>query len=124
MTDAVALAKRFFDAIESGDVETVADCYAEDAVIWHNTDGLETTKADNLKVLGLFVKHLPGRRYEERRLSATADGFVQQHRLTRPRADGTTAAVTACIVCQVKDGRITRLDEYFDQAAIDAFPKG
>ena len=123
MTDAVALAKRFFDAIEAGDVETVADCYAEDAVIWHNTDGIETSKADNLKVLGQFVKYLPGRRYEDRRTHAIPGGFVQQHRLTRPRADGTTAEVTACIVCRVENGRITRLDEYFDQAAIDAFAR-
>ncbi len=123
MTDAVALAKRFFDAIEAGDVETVADCYAEDAVIWHNTDGIETSKTDNLKVLSQFVKYLPGRRYEDRRTHAIPGGFVQQHRLTRPRPDGTTAEVTACIVCRVEDGRITRLDEYFDQAAIDAYAK-
>lgn len=123
MTDAVALAKRFFDAIEAGDVETVADCYAQEAVIWHNTDGIETSKADNLKVLGLFVKHLPGRRYEDRRTHAIPGGFVQQHRLTRPRADGTTAEVTACIVCRIEDGRITRLDEYFDAGQIEAFPK-
>ena len=31
-----ALITRFFDAIERGDIDTVATTYAPDAVIWHN----------------------------------------------------------------------------------------
>ncbi|MCC7257297.1 MAG: DUF4440 domain-containing protein, partial [Gammaproteobacteria bacterium] len=36
--DITALARRFFDAIEQGDIATVRAIYAPDAVIWHNTD--------------------------------------------------------------------------------------
>jgi ketosteroid isomerase-like protein len=32
-------------------------------------------------------------------------------------------SLPACIVCQVKNGRITRLDEYFDSAAVEQFRK-
>ncbi len=122
MSAAVAdLARRFFDAIEAGDFAVVADCYADDAVIWRNTDRAEQDKADNLEVLANFVKALPVRRYEDRRLVVTADGFVQQHVLVCPRADGTLRELPAAIVCAVKDGRITRLDEYFDSAQLAAW---
>ena len=123
MTDAEmqALAQGFFDAIERGDVEAVGACYADDAVIWHNTDGLESTKAQNLEVLAGFVQRTPHRRYEDRRVAVFAGGFVQQHRLTSARRDGTPVALHAAIVCQVQDGRITRLDEYFDSAELAAW---
>lgn len=111
-----ALAKRFFDAIEAGDVATVAACYADDVTVWHNTDGAAQTKAENLKVLGAFTTHFADIRYEDRRLAVFPGGFVHQHRLTARRADGVALELPAAIVCAVANGRITRLDEYFDSA--------
>ena len=119
--EVAALARRFFDAIEAGDFTVVADCYADDAVIWHNTDRLDSSKAENLEVLANFVKNVPVRRYEDRRLAVTADGFVQQHVLVCPRTDGTRRELPAAIVCEVRDGRITRLDEYFDSSQLAAW---
>lgn len=113
-----ALARRFFDAIERGDVDEVRSIYAPDAVIWHNTDGIETTPAENVAVLTAFVGRISERRYEARRLQAFPGGFVQQHVLTGVRRDGRRLQLPACLVCSVKDGRITRLDEYFDSAAV------
>ena len=119
MSETIAvLAKRFFDAIEKGDIATVAAIYAPDAVIWHNTDGLASTREENLKVLTNFIKGVPTRTYLNRRLDAFADGFVQQHVLKGKLANGKELVLAACIVCKVKDGRITRLDEYFDSAAL------
>ena len=116
------LATRFFDAIEAGDVEAVKACYAPNARIWHNTDGLEQGPGDNAEVLAAMVKHFAERVYDERRLTVFAGGFVQQHVLRAVRKrDGALVELAACLVCQVSDGRITRLDEYFDSAAVDAF---
>ncbi|HEX5378718.1 MAG TPA: nuclear transport factor 2 family protein [Phenylobacterium sp.] len=114
------LARRFFDAIEAGDIEGVGACYADDVVIWHNTDGLETSKAQNVETLSNFVRYIPERRYRDRRLTAYPGGFVQQHRLAVKRRDGKAAELQACIVCAVADGAITRLDEYFDAAQVAA----
>jgi len=116
-----ALAKRFFDAVETGDIEAVSLIYAPDAVIWHNTDGLETTRDANLETLRGFTHLISQRRYTQRRVQIAADGFTQQHVLTGVRRDGTTVSLAACIVCEVKEGQITRLDEYFDSAALAAF---
>jgi ketosteroid isomerase-like protein len=118
--DIRALAHRFFDAVEAGDLDAVRAIYAPDAVIWHNDDGKETSVADNLKVLAGFIKHLPVRRYENRRVDVFPGGFAEQHVLKLERGDGRRFELAACIICRVQDGRITRLDEYFDSAAVKA----
>jgi len=117
------LAARFFDAIEAGDTAAVADCYAEDVAIWHNTDRQLETKADNVKTLSGFIRHIPTRRYEDRRLTVYPGGFVQQHLLVGVRPDGKRVELPACIVCAVAEGRITRLDEYFDSEQVAAWSR-
>jgi ketosteroid isomerase-like protein len=116
-----SLAKRFFDAVEAGDIEAVGAMYAPDAVIWHNTDGLETSREANLETLRGFTRLIGERRYANRRVQVSESGFTQQHVLEGVRRDGTKVSLAACIVCEVNDGQITRLDEYFDSAALAAF---
>jgi ketosteroid isomerase-like protein len=116
-----ALARRFFDAVEAGDIDTVYGCYAPGAKIWHNTDGLEQTRDENVATLRDFIRRIPTRSYAERRLNVFSGGFVHQHELRCVRADGVAVTLPACLVCQVSDGRITRLDEYFDSAQVAAF---
>lgn len=124
MTDAetAALAKRFFDCIETGDLDGLVACYAPGAEIWHNTDGQTQGPEENRATLEGLVRHFADRVYDERRLDVFPGGFVQQHvlRATRSR-DGARVALAACLVCRVEHGRITRLDEYFDSAAVTAF---
>jgi ketosteroid isomerase-like protein len=118
-----ALAKRFFDAVEAGDVEALHDCYAPSARIWHNTDDLEQSRDENAATLRGFVQRIRDRVYADRRLHIFDGGFVQQHELRGKRADGAAVRLTACVVCAVADGRITRLDEYFDSAQVAEFRK-
>ena len=96
-------AERFVGAIQSGDTETVRACYAPDAKLWHNNDGIEQTVDQNMKVLDWFIRTLP-------------DGFMQQHVLEATLPDGTKWAMDACVVVKVENGVITRLDEYLDSA--------
>jgi ketosteroid isomerase-like protein len=126
MTDEAvrALAKRFFDCVEAGDVEGLVACYAPDARIWHNTDRAEQTPAENRATLNAMVARILDREYADRRLQVFPGGFVQQHVLKGTRAhDGVRVELPACIVCQVTDGKVTRLDEYFDSAQVAAFRK-
>jgi ketosteroid isomerase-like protein len=122
-TEMETLARTFFDAVERGDIETVGATYAPDAVIWHNTDGQAQTPAENLATLTGFVGRIPERRYAERRVNVFPGGFVQQHVLKGVRKDGERVELPCCIVCQVKDGKISRLDEYFDSVHVAAFRK-
>lgn len=118
-----ALAKRFFDAVEAGDVDTLRACYADDARIWHNTDRLEQGPDENADTLRGFVSRIADRVYSARQLNVFPGGFVQRHVLQGTRADGVRLELPACIVCAVSDGKITRLDEYFDSAQVAEFRK-
>ncbi|TXS89568.1 nuclear transport factor 2 family protein [Parahaliea maris] len=119
-----SLAKRFFDSVEAGDIDGLVACYAPQARIWHNTDRVEQTPTDNKATLLGMVSRIEQRRYDERRLDTFPGGFVQQHVLRGTRVhDGVRVELPACVVCQVADGRITRLDEYFDSAHVAQFRK-
>jgi ketosteroid isomerase-like protein len=118
---ALDVAARFFAAIEAGDGEGVAAMYAHDAVVWHSNDGVEQTREQNLRVLDWLVRHTTSREYRAIRRHEIDGGFVQQHELHVELPDGRTADLPACIVAQVSDGRITRIDEYIDSTAAAAF---
>lgn len=122
--DIRSLARRFFNAVETGDIASVVACYADDAKIWHNTDELEQSPQENRKVLAGMITRISDRLYDYRRLEVFEGGFVQQHILRGTRmGDGVRVALPACVICAVKDGRITRLDEYFDSARVAEFRK-
>jgi ketosteroid isomerase-like protein len=119
-----ALAKRFFDCVEQGDIDGLVACYAPDAEIWHNTDERIQGPGENRAVLGGMVTRIVDRLYDERRVQVFPNGFVQQHVLRGTRKqDGVRLALPACIVCTVENGKITRLDEYFDSARVADFRK-
>jgi ketosteroid isomerase-like protein len=51
-------------------------------------------------------------------------GFVQQHTLEGKRThDDAPVRLPCVIVCAVENGKITRLDEYFDSAHVAQFRK-
>ena len=114
--DYLDLAERFVGAIQSGDTATVRACYAPDAKLWHNNDGIEQTVDQNMKVLDWFIRTLPDRNYRVIRREALSDGFLQQHVLEATLPDGQKWTMDACCVVKVKDGLIVRLDEYIDSA--------
>jgi ketosteroid isomerase-like protein len=119
--DIRSLATRLFDSIENGDVDGVAACYGPDLVVWHNFDGLEQSRADNLKTLAGLIERISERRYQDRRLSVFDGGFVQQHVLTGVRRDGVRVSLPGVLVGTVRGGKIARLDEYLDSAHVAAF---
>jgi len=112
------VAEKFFRAIEAGDIETVAGCYADDVRIWHNYTDVVSTKQENIEVLRGFIARSASRSYEERDLQTFPGGFVQQHRLVARAPDGYVLELPACLVCEVENGRIVSLREYFDPAAL------
>ena len=107
---------RFFAALEAGDIATLREIYAPDAVIWHNDDLIEQPVEDNLKVLQGLHRAVSGLRYDVVRRVPAADGVLQQHVLRGRLPDGAEVALHAAMYLQVQDGRITRIEEYLDSA--------
>ena len=105
---------RFFAAIEAGDIEQVKAIYAPDCLIWHNDDLLEQPVEDNLKVLQGLHRAVSGLRYDIVRRVPAPDGVLQQHVLRGTLPDGTEVELHAAMYLQVRDGHITRIEEYLD----------
>ena len=107
---------RFFAALEAGDIATLREIYAPDAVIWHNDDLVEQPVEENLKVLQGLHRALAGLRYDIVRRVPAADGVLQQHVLRGSLPDGTDVELHAAMYLQVRDGHVTRIEEYLDSA--------
>jgi ketosteroid isomerase-like protein len=117
------LADEFITATERNDADRLLELYADDAVIWINATGTEMPAADGLGVLASLHRRAASVRYEVLEVLPTSDGYVQRHVLhvTVPARDDRAPqdlSVPACLVVKVRDGRITRLDEYLDSGQI------
>ena len=110
------VADRLFAAIQAGDVEGVRAVYHPDIEVWHNFDKLNQTADENLRVLAWMVRKMTDRRYEDVRRCETPEGFAQQHVLRGTAPNGEPLDMPAAVFCTVKDGLITRLEEYLDPA--------
>jgi len=116
--DPLEVADRLFAAICSGDLAALRELYAPTLKVWHNFDRIEQSREENLRLLAWIVKNVAGLRYEGVRRERTESGFVQQHVLRGTPPGDAPLEVAACLVCQVEGGRITRIDEYLDSAAL------
>ena len=114
--DISALSNRFLSALERGDPAEVRAFYTSDAVIWHNFDDVAQTVDENLKLLGWMSRKLPQRHFRIVRREILPDGWFQQHVLEATLPDGSPFRMLACCVVTVRDGLISRLDEYLDPA--------
>lgn len=107
----------FFAAIVAGDLEAVGRCYADDVAVWHNVTRRELDKAASLDLLRFWHASVADIAYEvlERR---THDGGAAQRHIVRGTAKGQPLEANVGIFFAVVDGRITRIDEYLDPAAV------
>lgn len=115
------LCDRFFDAFEQRDYETVEGCYAPECVVWHSHDMLYQPREENLAMLKQGMAEHKEIRFADRRVHAFEGGFVQQHRLYVTRANGYTGHMDVCFVAYTRDGKLSRIYEYFDTSQVAAF---
>jgi len=116
----IALANRFFAAIQAGDCDTVDELYSPDATVWHNYDQVDQGREQNLKVLAWLCRRILGLRHDEIQRVVTPDGFVQQHVLRGTAPDGSPLEVPAMMRVYCADGRVSRIEEYLDTAQTTA----
>jgi ketosteroid isomerase-like protein len=112
-----ALANRMARAYEQNDTDAVAACYAPDARIWHNFDGVEQTVQDQLGAMRWLNEKLKNLKYEIVSRNFFDGGYVQQYVVHGTLANGGGAfRMPLCMSVTVRDGRVARLDEYLDSA--------
>lgn len=114
----ISIANALRRHIEAGDVAGVDALYHDDAIVWRNIDNRELVKKQMLRVIEFLAKQVSGLRYEDVRVQATAEGYVQQHTLKCTSASGAEVAARACLVVTLREGKVIRLDEYLDSASM------
>ena len=113
------VARRFIDAITIGDADAARACYAPDAQIWHNFDGVTQTVEEHIALMDAMTKRVADRRYVVHRLEPIEGGYLQQHTLELVLPDGRELATEAVALVTVDDeGRIARIDEWLDPAPV------
>jgi ketosteroid isomerase-like protein len=111
-----ALARKLVNAAATGNVDELKAIFDQNAVIWHNTDGLTVTMDDNLPIAAVFAAKVPHRSYEDIKITPFDGGYVQQHQWVGKSIDGEPFRLSACAIMHVRNGKIVRIDEYFDSA--------
>lgn len=114
------VADAVFGAIEGGDVEMLTTLWADDIEVWHSNDGVVQDKAQNLAVLSWMIDNTASIEYRDIVRDLTTAGFVQRHVLHLSFAGGRTANLSIAIFASVRNGQVTRIDEYMDSAQVAA----
>lgn len=115
--EANEVADRLFSSIEKQDIEALGAIYADDAVIWKNYNEIEIPAQSSLAFLKGVAEYMQDIHYKNVRRSAFEGGFIQQHYFTGTvRETGAQLSIPVCVVAQVEDGKIKRIDEYLDSA--------
>jgi ketosteroid isomerase-like protein len=124
--DTISLCDRFFDALEQKDYKTLESCYAPECVIWHSHDMLYQSRESNLAMLKEGMKTHQKMHFADRRVHAFEGGFVQQHTLFVTRQNGYVGKMDVCFIGYTRDGKLSRIYEYFDTGKRDEFlgPQG
>lgn len=116
--DEVAVA--VFDAIERGDIAMLDSLWADDIEVWHSNDGVVQDKAQNLAVLGWMIENTASVEYRDVVRDLTTAGFAQRHVLHLTFDGGRTAELPVAFFASIRDGQVTRIDEYMDSAHVAA----
>jgi ketosteroid isomerase-like protein len=119
-----AVASRFFDAIEAGDINTMYDTMAPACEVWHNYDEIIVDREFTKRLLGGMVQRIANVKYSHRRIVVYPGGFCQQHILLGTRKDdGQAVRLPAALICKVENDKISRIDDYLDSAQSAEFRK-
>ena len=113
--DAIVTVAALFSALESKDPAKVADLYANDVQVWHNFSNVAQNKSQNLEVLAGLCESVAEIHYDVIERLRLDDGRVlQRHNLRAVTDSGDEVIIPACMLLQIQDGRIKRIDEYLD----------
>jgi ketosteroid isomerase-like protein len=117
--DVLKLAKQFSDASKAADVGTADKLLDPDFKFWANYTKQTLGKAEMLGYIGTFFPTLRSVEYRNVRVTPSANGYVLQQVTDTVLGDGSKISdLDVCMVIQVRDGRLLRIDEYLDAAAI------
>jgi hypothetical protein len=116
------LGHALFDAIEQGDSAAVDACYTPGMTIWSNVTGQVSSREENLEGLVKGRSLHRRRTYNDRIINTFDDGFIARYTVDCGHPRRHPGITRACLVAEVRDGRIAKLFEYLDSG--NSLPEG
>lgn len=120
--DGGAVIDRFYTAVVAGDVAAARACCAPGAVFWHCFDGeaqdLEAASRGWAGLKSAFVELAVA---DVRRSRTAAGSYVHRQLFMGRRASGELIGWAVCLLVEIADGLICRIDEYIDRAGALGF---
>lgn len=111
---------KMYAAIEQGDMDALAALFAPGARIWHNVDETEKSIEEASGPLLHLYNSATRIDYRDRRLAVDGDLLFVQHAICAPLKSGGEIRLPGMMRIQLADdGRIARIEEYFDSRALD-----
>ncbi len=118
--EALAVAEAYAEATRRGDVDAIVELSEPDAAIWHNFDDAEVDVAQMGKTLRWLHRSAPDVAWDDVAVLRTPTGFVWQAVMHGTGRGGPFRAPTCVVVTLSAAGKVSRLAEYLDPAALAA----
>jgi ketosteroid isomerase-like protein len=119
MSEVIEVADKLFAAIEAGDAAAVEGLYADDVAVWHSVTGRTLDKDRSLAILRWIMAPGVTRAYEIEERLVDGARLAQRHILRVTVGEHPTLELPVAIFVTARDGKITAIDEYVDQAGTD-----
>jgi len=116
----IEIVEKFFAAIEAGDRAATERLLHDDALVDANIFPHPHDRGTTLTILAWLQANVRDLHYDIVRRFEIAGGCVQEHVLRGIAPDGSEIAAAACMVIDIADDRITRINEYLDSAQVRA----
>lgn len=111
------LLDRLFAGIADGNVDAVAELYADDVEVWNSYSRRTFARDASLALLKDFLSRTDGLRYEILERHHWEDGAIQRHVL-HVLVNGREHPIDVCITFAFARGRIRNVFEYVDGRAL------
>ena len=117
MSAASGLARRFVAAVTARDLGALRALLTDDAVFWTNATMTDVDRETRLTQIAHEFRTFERIAFENARIDDFGTGFVLRARARGVLPGGAQFAFPICMVADTRNGRVRRLEEYFDPAA-------
>src|SRR5438105_4591072 len=107
-----SVAEKIARLVADRDLDALREIYTPDAVIWHSSDDKEKTVEESLEFLAAQLSLTTKVWFEDQKLTATPNGYVDQHYVCAVLTTGQEVRIPIVFVVTLEGERMKRLDDY------------
>ena len=109
------IARAMTRAAERSDVARLEDLWSSDFVLWYNTSLKSLSRDEALKSIAAVGSVFGELEFTDIRRLYGEKGYAQQHTI-KGRFSGKSFSMPACVIVEISDGKVVRVDEWWDSA--------